>query len=258
MPEFSTATGVVYYADLQPAAPAATVLLLHNFLSTGRAAWGSIAGDLAKTYRVIVPDLPGHGRSVGYPPGFVHRELAAQVAALLAALGVAAPHVVGASSGGMAAIWLVQAGLLAPATVSLVSSTYSVSQATTGVPVSLDPADFRAGRNWLAATAMLHDGQHGAGYFETVLLPALAAWTPATTVDFPMAALRQWRMPVCLIHGSQDEIFPAAIAEQMHAALPASELHVVPGEGHALLLRRPRVVGDILRAFLARHIAPLS
>jgi 3-oxoadipate enol-lactonase len=258
MPEFATATGVIYYEELGPAAAQGTVLLLHNFLSTGRVAWGSIAKDLAQRYRVIVPDLPGHGRSVGHPPGFAHREMAEQIAALLAALGVTAPHVAGASGGGMAAQWLIHAHLPDAATLTLVSSTYSTDAAATGVPVNLDPEDFRGGRDWLAATARLHDEHQGAGYFETVLLPALHAWTPATTVDFSLATLRGWRLPVCLIHGAADEIFPALLAEQMHAALPDSELHLIPGAGHALLLQRPHVVSGILRTFLARHIRAVA
>jgi len=261
MPEFATGEpsgpGVVYYEELRPADPHGDVLLLHNFMSTGRAAWGVVADKLAKTFRVILPDLPGHGRSVGYPPGFIHRDLAAQIAALMRALGAVSPHVAGASSGGMVAVWLVQAGLLSPATLTLVSSAYSINPATTGIAVDLDPASFRAARHWLTATAKLHDEHQGAGYFDAVILPAFRAQTPETALDLPIAALRAWRLPVCLVHGAEDEIFPVALATQMHAALPDSEYHVVPDEGHALILRRPRLVGDILQAFLARHPAPV-
>jgi pimeloyl-ACP methyl ester carboxylesterase len=257
MPEFATGEpsgpGVIYYEELRPADPQGDVLLLHNFMSTGRIAWGVVADELAKTYRVILPDLPGHGRSVGYPPGFDHRMMAAQIAALVQALGITSPHVAGASSGGMVAAWLVQDALLTPATLTLVSSTYSVNPATTGIAVDMDPASFRAARHWLTATAKLHDEHQGADYFDTVLLPGFRALTPATALDLPLAALHDWRLPVCLIHGAEDEIFPVALAEQMHAALPDNELHVVPDESHALILRRPRRVGDLLRAFLARH-----
>ena len=212
MPEFETATGVVYYEELRPAAPQGDVLLLHNFMSTGRAAWGVVADELAETFRVILPDLPGHGRSVGYPPDFAHRELAAQMAALMESLDAPSPHVAGASSGGMVAGWLVQAGMLSPATLTLVSSTYSVNPATTGVDVDMDPASFRAARNWLSRTAKLHDEHQGEGYFDRVLLPAFRALTPETTLDLPVTALHEWRLPVCLIHGAEDEIFPLALA----------------------------------------------
>ena len=44
------------------------VVLLHGFPQTG-ACWGAVAERLAKRYRVIVPDLPGFGRS-GAPPRY--------------------------------------------------------------------------------------------------------------------------------------------------------------------------------------------
>ncbi len=261
MPEFVGHWGTLYYRDYGPdAAPAGaareqvpTVVLLHNFMSTGRMAWGAIADDLRAGYRVIVPDLPGHGKSRGHPPGFEHRAMAVEIAALLTALGLTQIHLAGCSAGGMLAAWLLEDGLAHPATLTLVSSTYSVNPATTGIEPDLRPESFRAGATWLESTARLHDEYQGAGYFEGTLLPAFRALTPHTTLDLPLARLAQWTLPVCLIHGAEDEIFPAGLAQQMHAVLPDSELHLVPDQGHALLFRRTRVVGGLLRDFLTRR-----
>ncbi|OUC08620.1 hypothetical protein RY27_07890, partial [Litorilinea aerophila] len=56
-----------------------------------------------------------------------------------------------------------------------------------------------------------------------------------------------------LIHGEEDEIFPVSIARRMAEYLPMAELHVVPRQSHALILRQPRTVGRLMMAFLARH-----
>ena len=83
MPEFKTATGLLYYeVSGPPEAPPLT--LLHNFMSSGRSAWGPLLPALTKGYRVLLPDLPGHGRSQGYPPGFHHLEMAHQLAQIMA------------------------------------------------------------------------------------------------------------------------------------------------------------------------------
>jgi pimeloyl-ACP methyl ester carboxylesterase len=115
---------------------------------------------------------------------------------------------------------------------------------------------FDFGDHWLAATAHLHDPHQGEGYFAREMLPGFQALTPATTIDLSIHALMMWELPVCIVHGAQDELFPVAVAEQMAHALPHAELHIVPNQGHALIFRANREVGEILRRFLAAHVDP--
>lgn len=254
MAEFTTSTGVISYEDFAPAQPRATVLLLHNFMSTGRTAWGQIAEALAAEYRVILPDLPGHGRSVGFPPHFEHRAMARQIAALMESLDLFHVHIGGCSAGGTIAQWIVAEELLDVQSLTLVSTSYSTNPATTGVKIDTRPEAYRAGGNWLEATAKLHDIHQGEGYFEQTLLPGYRALKPQWSIDLSLDTLRTWDVPVCLIHGEEDEIFPVAVAEQMHAALPNSELHIIPRQYHALIFRKNRQVGELMGDFLAQHV----
>lgn len=254
MPEFTTATGTIFYEELgQEQAPA--LLLLHNFMSTGGTAWGSIAAELASDYRVILPDLPGHGRSVGYPPNFDHRQMAVQIAGLVQERGLFTLHAGGCSAGGAVVEWIVAEELLDVRTLTLVSSTYSTSPQTTGLSIDTRPEAYRAGGNWLEVTAKLHDLHQGEGYFERELLPGYRALTPVTTIDLPLQSLATWEQPACIIHGEEDEIFPVAVAEQMHATLPQSELHIIPRQSHSLIFRQSRKVAALMQAFLAKHRA---
>ncbi len=251
MHEFETEDGVIVYQDSVSPAPAANVLLLHNFMSSGRLAWGAISGTLAETYRVIRPDLPGHGRSRGYPAAFDHRAMAGQIADLVQALGLERVHVAGCSGGGILAQWLVHDELVDVASLTLISTTYSTSPRTTGVAIDLPAAASNLSDGWLAATAHLHDPYQGEGYFRDIMLPAFRQLTPATVIDLPIHALMTWAMPVCIIHGVQDALFPVQVAEQMAEALPNAELHLVPDQGHDLIFRANRKVGEILQTFLA-------
>src|SRR5262245_58818341 len=77
----------------------------------------------AERYRVLAPDLRGSGRAAELAPGSTLRDLAADVAELLAALDVGPVSVIGRSMGGMVAQEL---ALLAPERVDamvLASST---------------------------------------------------------------------------------------------------------------------------------------
>jgi pimeloyl-ACP methyl ester carboxylesterase len=251
---FETATGTIYYeihGKHEPCAPALT--LLHNFMSSGGAAWGPMLGDLGEHFRVLLPDLPGHGHSQGYPEHFDHHEMARQLAALMAAEGAATGHLAGASGGGMIAQLMVQRGLLQPATLTLVSTTYSNNAATTGIDRAVRVENFRAGRRWLEATARLHDPHHYDGYFDEVLLTGFQNITAEQTIDLTLEDLAGWTLPVLIIHGSADEFFPPQIVEEMGEALPDAEVQIIEGQPHALIFRRPWAVQEIMMDFLLRH-----
>ncbi len=157
MSEFGTSTGVIYYEVMEPEAPpegkVETLTLLHNFMSSGRAAWGPLLPELSRRHRILLPDLPGHGRSLGHPAHYDHRTIACQLGELMEAEGAAGGHLAGCSSGGMLAQLLVHHRFVAPSTLTLVSTTHSVNPQTTGNTKALTPEHFQAARNWMEATA---------------------------------------------------------------------------------------------------------
>ena len=253
--KFVTSTGFLAYevleAGVQPAT-APSLVLLHNFMSTGRAAWGALLETLNQRYRILLPDLPGHGRSCGSPSAFNHRQMAAQLADLLVCTGFAGAHLAGCSIGGMLAQLLVVAEQLRPATLLLVSTTYSLNPATTGHQAALEPANFRAGVRWLEATARLHDAHQYVGYFQEVLLPAFRQMNIDSVIDLQLADLARVTSPVCLLHGCEDEFFPPAIPLQMAEAFPNAELHLIEGQSHSLIFRQPWRVAAYMVEFLER------
>ncbi len=75
------------------------VLLLHGYPET-HAAWHEVAPRLAGHHTVVVPDLPGYGRSLLTDDGvWDKREVAAELVALMRSLGHQRFHVVGHDRG---------------------------------------------------------------------------------------------------------------------------------------------------------------
>jgi pimeloyl-ACP methyl ester carboxylesterase len=78
------------------------VVLLHGYAETGDM-WASMAADLARDHRVIVPDLRGLGLSAKPPGGFDKKTQAGDVAGVLNALGVKQTDLVAHDIGNMVA-----------------------------------------------------------------------------------------------------------------------------------------------------------
>lgn len=82
------------------------VLLLHGFLGRG-ADWYAVAHRLARRFRLLTPDLPGHGRALRLPDAAYTMDGAADALVVtLDAADVARAAVVGYSMGGRLALHL--------------------------------------------------------------------------------------------------------------------------------------------------------
>ena len=94
------ANGATLHVRIGGAGP--TVVLLHGFGDTGDM-WAALATDLARDHRVIVPDLRGMGLSSHPRDGYDKRTQAADIRAVLTAVGVDRATIVGHDIGTMVA-----------------------------------------------------------------------------------------------------------------------------------------------------------
>jgi pimeloyl-ACP methyl ester carboxylesterase len=69
--------------------------------------------------------------------------------------------------------------------------------------------------------------------------------------DDVTARLGELAMPALVVHGEQDVAIDLAAARALADALPAGELVVVPGAGHAANLTHPEPVNEAIERFLA-------
>lgn len=77
------------------------VVLLHGFTDSGLC-WRRLATDLAADYDLVMPDAVGHGKSGGPEHGFRGRAVS-DVVAVIEALGLERPALIGHSMGGSTA-----------------------------------------------------------------------------------------------------------------------------------------------------------
>jgi pimeloyl-ACP methyl ester carboxylesterase len=63
------------------------------------------------------------------------------------------------------------------------------------------------------------------------------------------------RVPVTVVTGERDRVVPPDHSYHLAAGIRGSELVLVPGAGHAVLLERPGAVNDAITGLLARTVA---
>ena len=239
------------------------LVMVHGAPSDGRT-WQWMAPDLARDHTVIAWDAPGFGGSSDIDDSWRAPQFADALAAFVAALDLDRPHVVGHSFGTMVALSLFRRHPAVPASLVLVGG-YA------GWAGSL-PADEVARRlEMFVGMADLGDAFEPRSYpgLFSDLIPAdreaaLAAMMrenirPATiraaghvgaeTDLRPM--LPTIDVPTLVLHGEADARSPLTNAEALHAAIPSSELVVLPRLGHACLVEDPGACAAEIRRFVA-------
>jgi pimeloyl-ACP methyl ester carboxylesterase len=196
------------------------MLLIHGLTESGEA-WGDIPERLAPMARVVVVDLPGHGRS-GRAPSYGLFDLVGAVGAVVAAESLEKPRVVGHSLGGTIASAL--------AVAVPVQSVVNVDQ-----PLRLD--DFQAQLQSVATA--LRDPESFPEVMHAILDGLMGDALPPAEVD-RIRALRRLDQDVVLGVWSTVLDTPAADLEPMVDELtrairvPYLSLHGSdPGRGYA-------------------------
>lgn len=249
----------LFYTDDGPRD--ADVLLLVHGMGADSHDWVWHLPDLARDHRVIAPDLRGHGYSSAPAQGNVPREMAADLAALLAHLGVARAVAVGHSLGGQVV------SVLAVEHPELVRGVVAVDP---GYGLREDVAAFMTGyaeglRTDPHPTALAMD----ATLYTPATPPAVRAWHERKLLGTAPHVLAEVFAALFVADGQfgvrpQSEAYLARRLQPVLAlwadperaawerdALGA-ETHVFPGHGHRLHEESPAVFLHVLRTWLER------
>jgi len=94
---------ITYYREVRGPESAPTILLLHGWMATAGLNWLQTFEPLSRSFRVIAPDLRGHGRGLRSWKPFRLQDCADDAADLLRGLGTGPVIAVGYSMGGAVA-----------------------------------------------------------------------------------------------------------------------------------------------------------
>ncbi len=268
---FAKAGGLLWHVqDHGPASRARrrgerpVALLVHGTGAAGHSFRGLVP-LLAGRFRVLVPDLPGHGFSAPLPAGRTSLPgMAEALAGLLARLGVAPVLAVGHSAGAAILARMALDGQLAPALLvalngallplaglaGLVFSPLARLAAASPLVARLfarhaarDPAMVA---NLLRDTGSRLDPEGVELYRRLARRPGHVQGALAMMAGWDLAPLARdlpgLPVPLRLLVGRNDRTVPPATARRVKALLPAAELVYLPGLGHLAHEERPETV----------------
>jgi pimeloyl-ACP methyl ester carboxylesterase len=258
-------------------AGAGEALLLIHGMAGSSATWRAVIPELAKRYRVVAPDLLGHGESAKPRGDYSLGAFAAWLRDLLDELGIRQATVIGQSLGGGVAMQftyqhrdycqrlvLISSGGLGP-DLNWILRILSAPGAELVLPVVAPQPVLNLGNklgSWLTSAGIKspRTGEMWSAYCSLSDRPTRQAFlrTLRSVVDYRGQAVSalgkihvSYGLPTLLIWGEQDRIIPVAHGYAAHEAVPGSRLEVLAGVGHFPHVEAPTAVVDILDDFIA-------
>jgi 3-oxoadipate enol-lactonase len=236
------------------------LLLFHSLLSD-RASFDAIAPTLAKSFRVLVPELPGFGRSPAVSGGLA--DVADRMAGAVsdAAAGQDA-IVLGNGYGGFVALQMAirHPGIASKLVLADCGATFSepgreafrnmaAASKAKGLAAITDVAMRRlfAPEFQAAHPDLMQDRR--AAFLKTDTDVFEAACAALAALDL-RPDLSKVQVPVLVLVGEHDEATPPPMSHELAELLPNAGLHVIPGCAHVPQLQSPELFLDMIGGFL--------
>ena len=240
------------------------IVLLHG-VGGNRSLWNSVTPHLFPRFRVLAPDLRGHGRSPA-PPGseYTFEELLADVVRLLDDRSIEKAHWVGLSGGAMLAL---RAGLdrrERTRSVTMISGSAYTDNHTRSITNRLAETYRREGADayalrllkdlyypdWIEAHLDLADRIRASAQKED-LGPALA-WARSVDRFDERGRIATIGLPVLVVQAMDDVVVDAAHGRILRQSIPDAQIRIFPQTGHMIPLERPAETAEAIRSFVER------
>jgi len=264
---FVVADGIrIHYGDVGSGVP---VVLLHG-AGPGASAWSNFQAnvdDLARSHRLLLPDLPRFGRSDKPRTDKPRLDfLSAAIASFLDALGIARAHFVGNSLGGQAALKLaidhperigrivvvgsnaVSSSVLSPSPAEAVRLIAGYYQGDGPSPVKMRALLEALVYDPTRVTDALVDERYQASIDPEVVAINREGHWGRQSLD---GELRRLEAPTLIVWGQDDRASPIDAALAILRLIPDSRLHVFSRCGHWAHVERAAEFNQLVLEFFA-------
>jgi pimeloyl-ACP methyl ester carboxylesterase len=222
------------------------LVLLHYYHGCGEV-WQPHLVTLAEHYRLIIPDLRGHGRSTNPAGRFTHRQSALDVFALLDQLGVDHFKAMGLSTGGMTLLHMATQQPSRVEAMVLIGATSYFPEQARAIMRGISPDSVTA-HPW---DVLRQCAKRGTSQIRQLVTQFHDFKDSYDDMNFTEPYLATITAQTLIVQGDRDEFFPVAIPVEMYRAIPHSFLWIIPNGAHIPVLGdHARDFQDIALAFL--------
>ncbi len=255
--------GIETYCEIHGREGAPWLVLSHSLACSARM-WDRQIAALRDEYRILAYDTRGHGASDAPAGPYTLEMLADDLHALLGSLGIAKPHFCGLSMGGMIGqtFALKYPGVLRSLTLADTTSRYPQDvlpaweerirlAETRGMAPLAQPTLER----WFTP-AFRDTHAEAVERVRLLILATPVAGYVGCSRAIPKlnlsARLKEIRCPILVLVGADDPGTPVAMAREIHASAPGSQLVILPQAAHLANIEAAaafnRALGEFLRS----------
>jgi 3-oxoadipate enol-lactonase len=226
--------------------------------------WHHVEPGLADSFRVLLFDNRGIGRSSRPPGPYLMTTMAADAAAVLDAAGVEQAHVFGVSMGGYIAQEL---ALREPRRVRSLVLGGTMCGGAHAIPADQEVLDvFEARKNMSpeegvrALVPYIYDRKTSPERIEADLEIRLQNYPSDETAAAQLEGVLQWEsydrlgelhVPTLVIHGENDRLIPPENGRLLAKRIPGARLVTLPDASHLFFTDRPGETVSVVHDFLS-------
>lgn len=261
-----------HFSYLERTGPGQTIVLLHGFTAE-KNNWLRFVRQFPPEYRVIVPDMVGHGDNPW--PGGEGYNLATIITGftqIVDGLELETFHLAGNSLGGLVSTQYAADNPDRVLTLGLFDPAGVISEQSSDLMLALDRGEnpFRIETRddfdqllqytfhdipfapWPIYSVMAREYIQR-NDFHMQLFDALIASEPFTSSEFARRLLPRVSVPTFVLWGAKDRLLHVSSMKVFEEFLPQMEGKILPGCGHCPMMEQPRQSANLYLDFLQRH-----
>jgi pimeloyl-ACP methyl ester carboxylesterase len=237
----------IYYEEIENVGKP-TLLFLHSGFGTIED-FNSIVPMFSNDYHIIGIDSRGHGKSTLGTDKLTYGRLQLDVEAVVNHLQLKNIDIMGYSDGGVIAYRLAAANKISIRKIVTIGGTWSLSDAELmeKLMAGTSPEDCR---NYFKQSFDFYQQHNPLPDFDQFAKCVIEMWTDKTGDGYPHASIENINVPMLIIRGNDDYMFPLESAAELTTKVKNSLLLNIPFAPHGAFRKYPQIFEIVTKEFL--------